>query len=88
MRWSSSVHFQVPRALPPLVNSVESKYSLEPLYLLCSYGYEHDRLQSVKILLDAGCDAHSRNIRGETPVHLAARFGFISILEDKHTASP
>lgn len=52
-----------------------------PLHLLFVFGFEHDRLESAKILIDAGCNPQSQNLRKETPMHLAAMSGYISILE-------
>ena len=51
-----------------------------PLHLLLTMGDEHDRLECVKILLDAGCNPCARNSAGETPLHAAARHGFCKIL--------
>lgn len=42
---------------------------------------EEDRLGSVKILVDAGCEPRSRNLAGKTPMHAAAKIGFTTVLE-------
>lgn len=54
-----------------------------PLHQLVQvhFEYEHDRLECVKILIDAGCDPRSKNRYEETPMHLAAKEGCISIVE-------
>ena len=52
-----------------------------PLHLVLGGGVEDDRLECVKILIDAGCDPRARNIAGETPLHNAAMRGFCTVLE-------
>ncbi|KAG9311679.1 ankyrin repeat-containing domain protein [Chiua virens] len=52
-----------------------------PLHLLLAQGDELDCLESTKILVDAGCNPCARNLAGETPLHTAARSGFVSILK-------
>ncbi|KAG6380116.1 ankyrin repeat-containing domain protein [Boletus reticuloceps] len=53
-----------------------------PLHLLLATpGHEYDRLESARILIDAGCDPQSKNLWEETPMYLAARSECISVLE-------
>ena len=52
-----------------------------PLHLLLTGDEEPDRLECVKILVDAGCDPCAQNLVGETPLHRAAKCGYSSILE-------
>ena len=52
-----------------------------PLHLLLSGGDEDNCLECFKILTDAGCDPRAQNLAGQTPLHYAARCGYISILE-------
>ena len=49
------------------------------LHLLLAQG--NDCLESVKILIDAGCDPCSQNLAGETPLHIAARSAFTTVVE-------
>ena len=53
-----------------------------PLHLLLSRGNGDDCLESIKILVDAGCNPCAQNLAGETLLHCAARHhGSSSILE-------
>ncbi|KAF8452441.1 ankyrin repeat-containing domain protein [Boletus edulis BED1] len=42
---------------------------------------EDDRLESVRVLIDAGCYPSRCNLAGETPLHLAVRNGYLSVAE-------
>ena len=46
---------------------------------------EDECLESVQVLIDAGCNPSICNLAGETPLHLAIQFGYISII--KHLLS-
>ncbi|KAF8838331.1 ankyrin [Paxillus ammoniavirescens] len=45
------------------------------------YHDEDQCLQTVKILIDAGCDPSMCNFGGETPLHIAANTGYVSVVE-------
>ena len=52
-----------------------------PLHLVLSEGEEDDRLECVKILIDAGCNPCAPKLAGKTPLHNAAMRGFCTVLE-------
>ena len=61
--------------------SATAKDGTTPLHLLATLGYEHDCLESTKILIDAGCNPRSPDTYGRTPMCIAAKHGYISVVE-------
>lgn len=51
------------------------------LHLCMTIVPETECLKRVKFLVNAGCDPHACNLHGRTPFHLAAREGYISVME-------
>jgi ankyrin repeat protein len=55
-----------------------------PLHLTLASHYclsEDDCSENVQVLIDAGCNPSRHNLADETPIHLAVRNGFISVVE-------
>ena len=66
------------------VHAVSASTENTPLHLMLAFanGFsEYDGLESLRVLVDAGCDPSRCNLAGETPLHLAASNGYISIAE-------
>ena len=64
------------------VHIVSASTEATPLHLTLTdldASSEDDGLESLQVLIDAGCDPSRRNLAGETPLHLAVSNGFISI---------
>ena len=64
------------------VHAVSASTEDTPLHLVLTPSYpssEDDCMESLRVLIDAGCDPSRCNLAGKTPLHLAVRIGFTSI---------
>ena len=64
------------------IHAVSASTEDTPLHLMLTPLYpssEDDCMESLRVLIDAGCDPSRCNLAGKTPLHLAVRNGFISI---------
>ena len=52
-----------------------------PLHAACAHGYAPDAPAIVKVLLDAGGDLNAPCPIGDRPIHLAATYGWLPVLE-------
>ncbi|KAH0831165.1 ankyrin repeat-containing domain protein [Lanmaoa asiatica] len=54
-----------------------------PIHLVATLGLslEDDYFNCVCLLVDAGCNPSAHNLAGETTLHLAARHGYVSVVE-------
>ena len=42
---------------------------------------EEDCFDSVKLLIDAGCNPSAHNLAGDAPIYVAAKYGYVSVVE-------
>ena len=53
----------------------------EPLHAACAHGYAADAAAIVRALIAAGADVEAVCALGERPIHLAATYGWMTVLE-------
>ena len=75
----SVVHFLLRRGVD--INAVSSGRRDTPLHLATMCPWEPRSLELTQILVDAGCNPHVRNSRGETPLTIASKRGYLSVVE-------
>ena len=64
------------------VKALEAGYGgWSPLHAACAHGYADDSAAVVAALLEAGADRNAVSPLGNRPIHLAAIFGWIAVLE-------